>query len=104
MEELPGKLLDAGNHLVGRLLRLHLVVDHTLDRLGPNVFRVHDGELVVVDELERLRVFVELAIDLGAMEIGAISPERACCAALGYRPKSKELIWGRIFYFIILTK
>src|SRR4029453_13619393 len=46
-------LLDAGDHLVGGLLRRPAVVDHAAHRLGPYVFVVENRELVVLGELER---------------------------------------------------
>src|SRR5882762_5364100 len=44
--------LDAGDHLVDRLLHRPLVGDHAVHRLRPHVLVVEDGELVVPGELE----------------------------------------------------
>src|SRR3546814_2087353 len=47
------ELLDASEHLVDRLFGRGLVLHHTRHGSTPDVFRIHRGELVIVDELER---------------------------------------------------
>ena len=72
-------LLDAGDHLVGGLLRRPAVVDHAAHRLGPHVLVVEDRELVVLGEFERRRARVELRC---APPCGAVGlPELALRAA-----------------------
>src|SRR6476620_3437405 len=67
-------LLDAGDQFVDGLVHRHLLAHHPVHRLGPGILVVQDGELVVLDEIERLRAAHELVIDRLAMTIRL--PER----------------------------
>src|SRR4051812_23964637 len=55
--------LDAGDHLVHRLVDRHLLVHHAIHRLRPYVLVVQNRELVVPGEFERHRAGMELLPD-----------------------------------------
>src|SRR3546814_4813334 len=87
-------LLDAGEHLVDRLLRRQLVLHHAADGATPDVFGIHRGELVIVDELERhRRLLDELLVDDLAMRIFR-GPERPLGRFLHHREPAAERALG----------
>ena len=76
--QLARDLLDAGDHLVDRLVDRHLLVDDAVHRLGPDVLVVEHRELVVLGELERRRAGLELVVHGLAVRVGL--PERRSAA------------------------
>src|SRR5882757_11553097 len=70
--------LEAGDQFVDGLFDRHLLADHAVHRLGPDILIVQDGELVVPGEVERLGAAGELGVDRLAMAVSL--PERALLA------------------------
>src|SRR6266403_2423360 len=81
-------LLDAGDQFVDSLVDRDLFAHHAVHRLGPDVFVVQDGELVVLGEVEWQRAAGELVVDGLAMAVGL--PERALLACAGDREPAAE--------------
>src|SRR2546426_9422793 len=80
--------LDAGDHLVDRLLHRPLVGDDAVHRLGPDVLVVEDGEFPVLGELEGHRARRELLVHDLAVRV--FRPELARGARLGHRVPAAE--------------
>ncbi len=81
-------LLDAGDQFVDGLVHRHLLADHAVHRLGPDVLVVQDGELPVLGEVERRGAAGELVPDRLAMPVRL--PEGARLARLGHREPAAE--------------
>src|SRR5450432_3546895 len=80
--------LNAGDQFIDGLVHRHLLADHAIHRLGPDVLVVQDRKLVVLGEVKRLRTTLELVIDRLAMTISL--PERALLARGRYREPTAE--------------
>src|SRR6266849_5968651 len=77
---LPRNLLDAGDQLVDGLVNRHLLVDHAIHCLGPDVLVVENGEFVVLGELKRhgaARILV-----MYRFAVAVLGPERPCLRRL----------------------
>src|SRR4051794_32853270 len=88
ISNLARDLLDAGDHLVDRLLDRDFLTDDPVHRLGPDVLVVQDGELEVLGEFKRHRAVLELVEHRAAMTI--LLPERTLLALSGDRKPATE--------------
>src|SRR4051794_20680364 len=85
---LARNLLEPRNQFVDGLFDRHLLADHAVHRLGPDILIVQDGELVVPGEVERLGAAGELGVDRLAMAVSL--PERALLARRRDREPAAE--------------
>src|ERR1700744_6779924 len=85
---LPRDFLDTRDQFVDRLVDWNLLAHHAVHRLGPGVLVVQDGELVVLDEVERRGAAHELGIDRLAVMVGL--PERALLSGEGHRKPAAQ--------------
>src|SRR5450755_318466 len=79
---------NAGDQFVDGLFHRHLLADHAVHRLGPDVLVVQDRKLVVLGELERHRAVHELVVDRLAMTVTL--PERTLLPSDRYREPTAE--------------